>query len=66
MLVLSRKVSEQIYIGDDVCVTVQHVGNGRVKIGVSAPEEMRILRGELHHGDLPRVPEAPLPTHRAR
>ena len=43
MLVLSRKPSERILIGDDIVVT--QLANGR--IGIDAPKDMRILRGEL-------------------
>ena len=47
MLVLSRKVDQQIKIGDDITVTVVRVEGNRVRIGVSAPRDVRILRGEL-------------------
>ncbi|QDV45195.1 Carbon storage regulator [Stieleria neptunia] len=47
MLVLSRKVDQQIKIGDDVTVTVVRVEGNRVRIGISAPRDVRILRGEL-------------------
>ena len=48
MLVLSRKAGEQIKIGDDVTIVVRRVAGNRVTIGVDAPEEVRVLRGELH------------------
>ncbi|PAY19417.1 hypothetical protein CKO51_11140 [Rhodopirellula sp. SM50] len=47
MLVLSRKVDQQIKIGDDITVTVVRVEGNRVRIGISAPRDVRILRGEL-------------------
>lgn len=47
MLVLSRKVNEEIVIGDDVRIKVVSVQNGIVKLGFEAPQEMVILRGEL-------------------
>lgn len=47
MLVLSRKVDQQIKIGDDITLTVVRVEGNRVRIGVSAPRDVRILRGEL-------------------
>lgn len=46
MLVLSRKPGERIQIGEAV-VTILHAGCGRVSIGVEAPRETKILRGEL-------------------
>ena len=45
MLVLSRKVGEELLIGD-VVLTVKKVSNGRVTISIQAPPEIRILRGE--------------------
>ena len=47
MLVLSRKVDETIHIGDDIVVRVQKIQGDKVSIGVQAPRETRILRGEL-------------------
>jgi carbon storage regulator len=47
MLVLSRKPGEKLVIGDGITVTVLEVIGGRVRIGIAAPEDIRILRGEL-------------------
>lgn len=47
MLVLTRKKSETIQIGDNILVKVIRTGSGSVKIGVEAPEDVRVLRGEL-------------------
>ena len=47
MLVISRKVSESIMIGDDVEVVVTEIGAERVKIGIKAPKGVPILRREL-------------------
>lgn len=47
MLVLKRKKGESLHIADDIVVTVIEVDGGRVKIGINAPREHRILRGEL-------------------
>ncbi len=47
MLVLSRKVGEQLMIGDDVTVTVLSVRGNQVRIGVTAPKEVPVLREEL-------------------
>jgi carbon storage regulator len=47
MLVLSRKVGQQIRIGQDVQVIVLSIKRGRVKLGVTAPSEARVHRGEL-------------------
>jgi carbon storage regulator CsrA len=47
MLVLSRKRGETIQIGDRITITVVRADRNRIKIGIDAPEELRILRGEL-------------------
>jgi len=47
MLVLSRRVGERIFIGDDISVTVVRVAQGIVRIGVEAPQELSIVREEI-------------------
>ena len=46
MLVLSRKVNEQIQIGDNVFLKVIDVGGGRVRLAFDAPTDVRIQRTE--------------------
>lgn len=50
MLVLSRKQGESIVLSGGITLSVVKVEGGRVRIGVEAPEEVRILRGELAFG----------------
>jgi carbon storage regulator len=47
MLVLSRKVGEQIVIGDNITVVVNKVAGNRISLGIEAPAQVRIVRGEL-------------------
>jgi|WetSurMetagenome_2_1015567.scaffolds.fasta_scaffold71768_3 carbon storage regulator len=47
MLVLMRKSNESIIIGDNITVTVLGIEGDKVKIGISAPREIQILRHEL-------------------
>ena len=47
MLVLSRKSGEQILIGDNVIVAIISSDNGKVKVGIDAPSNVRIFRKEL-------------------
>ena len=47
MLVLSRKAGETINLGEGVKVSVIRLEGGRVRLGIEAPENVRILRGEL-------------------
>lgn len=52
MLVLTRKKTESIKIGNDIVITVIQTGKGTVRLGIQAPANVRVLRGEL----------APFPT----
>ncbi len=47
MLVLTRKLDEQIMIGEDIKVTLFRVKGNTVRIGIEAPKDVRIVRGEL-------------------
>lgn len=47
MLVLTRKVGEEIRIGSDIILTVVEIKGNQIKLGIKAPESERILRGEL-------------------
>lgn len=48
MLVLTRRVDESIAIGENIVVTVLAVEGDRVKLGISAPREVPILRQEVY------------------
>ena len=58
MLVLTRKQSEMIQIGDDVVIKVIRTGKSTVKIGIEAPAHVRVLRAEL----CDEGPQAPKPN----
>ncbi len=47
MLVLSRKPAQTVMIGSDIRVTVVRLEGNQVRIGIEAPHDVRILRGEL-------------------
>jgi carbon storage regulator len=47
MLVLSRKTTQQIHIGETIVITVLKVRGKAVQIGIDAPREMKVLRSEL-------------------
>lgn len=47
MLVLSRRESERIKVGDSIVVTVVKVAGDRVRLGIEAPSNILVLRGEL-------------------
>lgn len=47
MLVLSRKVGQRILIGDNIAITVVRIGQGGVRIGIEAPDDLDVVREEL-------------------
>ncbi len=48
MLVLTRRVGEEIVIAGDICVSVLSINRGNVRIGIVAPPEVRVDRQEIH------------------
>jgi len=47
MLVLSRRESERIRLGDSIVVTVVRLSGDRVRLGIEAPADLLVLRDEL-------------------
>lgn len=48
MLILSRKIDEEIIINSNIKIKILSVGDNNVKIGLSAPSDVEILRGEIY------------------
>jgi len=48
MLVLTRKLGENIRIGDSIKITVLEVRSGQVKLGIDAPPEVKVHREEIY------------------
>lgn len=48
MLVLTRKLGEDIRIGDDITVKVLEVRSGQVKLGITAPRKVAVHRAEIY------------------
>jgi carbon storage regulator CsrA len=74
MLVLTRKVEEKIQIGPNITLTIVRIKGHSVQIGIEAPDQVRVLRGELaaaedlraegsefSHGGLPELPKPGTP-----
>lgn len=58
MLVLSRKSQQQIQIGDNITISILQVKGNVVRVGIEAPRDVRVVRGELpREGDV-QQPEA--------
>ena len=47
MLVLSREKNERVMIGNDVIVTIVEIRNGRVRLGIEAPDGVIVDREEI-------------------
>lgn len=60
MLVLSRKEGEQLLIGDNIVLTINRISGNRVAIGIEAPREVRIVRGELERHEIAAGGSAPV------
>jgi len=54
MLVLSRKTDESLRIGENIEIVVQRIGGGRVRLGIKAPADVRIMRTEVDDVQSPR------------
>ena len=65
MLVLTRKLMERLYIGEDVCVTVVRLEGGQVRLGIEAPRHVPVVRAELipTRAEAPAAPTARAPEH---
>ena len=47
MLILTRKINEEIIINSDIRIKILSISENQIKIGITAPENMEILRGEV-------------------
>ena len=47
MLVLSRKVGQELVIGDNIRIVISRVAGNRVSLGIQAPDSVHIIRSEL-------------------
>jgi carbon storage regulator len=47
MLVLTRKLNQEIVIGDDIRITIVAVGGDQVKLGITAPRSIPVHRSEV-------------------
>lgn len=66
MLVLSRKEGEKLVIGDNITLVVSKISGNRVTVGIEAPADVKIFRGELTPRDAnkPKAPQV-VPLRRA-
>lgn len=50
-LVLSRKVGEQITIGENITVEITAINGSKITLAITAPQEVVVLRGEVKERD---------------
>ena len=48
MLILTRRISESVIIGDDVKITVLGIKGGQVRLGIDAPKSVSVHREEIY------------------
>lgn len=48
MLILTRKINEEIIINSEIRIKILSIAENQIKIGITAPENMEILRGEIY------------------
>jgi carbon storage regulator len=56
MLVLSRKKNESIVINGDIRIEVLQIKGKQIRLGITAPSSMKVLRGELPANDASNLP----------
>ena len=57
MLVLTRRPRQVVMVGPDIQIVVLDMGGGRVRLGITAPRELRVLRQEQRsHSGAPAQP----------
>ena len=61
MLVLSRKQSQRIRLGDSIVITVVRVAGDKVRLGIEAPRDMLVLRDELEPHEIAAASQNPTP-----
>ncbi|MEQ1831377.1 MAG: carbon storage regulator, partial [Pirellula sp.] len=63
MLVLSRKEGERISIGNNITLIVSKVNGNRVTIGIEAPRDIKVVRGELQQQAVTEIEIEAVPSH---
>ena len=61
MLVLSRKESQRIRLGDAIVVTIVKISGDKVRVGIEAPSDVLVLRDELEPRTASSADARPVP-----
>ncbi len=62
MLILTRRISESVIIGDNVKITVLGVKGSQVRLGIDAPKDVSVHREEIYE----RIKQEQTHTHGSR
>ncbi len=62
MLIITRRQTETVSLGNDITLTIVKVNGEKVRIGVDAPPHMKVLRAELEIDIQPQAEIIPFPT----
>jgi carbon storage regulator len=62
MLVLSRKESQRIRLGDSIVITIVKISGDKVRVGIDAPGNVLVLRDELEARETAISPPVDLPV----
>ncbi len=49
MLILTRKIEEEVKIGSDITIKILSISDNQIKIGIDAPNSVQIFRGEVYN-----------------
>lgn len=49
MLILTRKIEEEIKIGSEITIKILSISDNQIKIGIEAPGNVQIFRGEVYN-----------------
>ena len=63
MLVVTRKQDESLIISDDIEVTILEIAKDKVKIGISSPKNVKIIRSELKEAQQANEQAAHIPSN---
>jgi carbon storage regulator len=62
MLVLSRKESQRIRLGDSIVITIVKISGDKVRVGIDAPGDVLVLRDELEVHDISQASKDSMPA----
>lgn len=63
MLVLSRKIGESIWVGDNIIIRIADVKGDMVRVAIEAPKEIKIYRGEIYNAIIEANKNAAIPQN---